>query len=195
MGVSFRGETLSILPSVARRSGACGLIRGFASPPHGGFAFVGKVCRSCRLRVATLMPDQAVSLLATRIEKSSSYGLFEACPATKPMEGVHPLTGALPKNGARLGSAAWIVGVLLLASGCAGLSCQAASITVAKKEERARLEATPRGYTSETGRLEEIRRPEIVRDYWVLGADGTWHRVSSEKYRNAEVGQSLELCR
>jgi len=29
------------LPSVARPSGLC-LIRGFASPPHGGFAFVGK---------------------------------------------------------------------------------------------------------------------------------------------------------
>ena len=99
------------------------------------------------------------------------------------------------RGGSRFGIGTWIVSVLVLAlSGCAGLSCQPASITVAKKEERARLEATPRGYTSETGRLEEIRRPEIVRDYWVL-ADGTWHRVSIEQYRKAEVGQSLELCR
>jgi hypothetical protein len=100
------------------------------------------------------------------------------------------------RGGSRFGIGTWIVSVLVLAlSGCAGLSCQPASITVAKKEERARLEATPRGYTSETGRLEEIRRPEIVRDYWVLDADGTWHRVSLEQYRTAEVGQVLPLCR
>jgi hypothetical protein len=100
------------------------------------------------------------------------------------------------RGGSRFGIGTGIVGALVLAlSGCAGLSCHPASITVAKKEERARLEATPRGYTSETGRLEEIRRPEIVRDYWVLDADGTWHRVSIEQYRKAEVGQSLELCR
>jgi hypothetical protein len=92
--------------------------------------------------------------------------------------------------------ASWVAGVLvLLVSGCAALSCRPASITVAKKEERARVEATPQGYTSETGRLEEIRRPEIVRDYWVLDTDGTWHRVSIEQYRTAEAGQALELCR
>ena len=106
------------------------------------------------------------------------------------------MTAGLPKNGA-CPLPAWIAGVLaLLVSGCAALSCQQASITVAKKEERARVDATPRGYTSETGRLEEIRRPEIVRDYWVLDADNnTWHRVSFEQYRVAEVGQVLQLCR
>ena len=96
----------------------------------------------------------------------------------------------------RFGIGTWIVRVLVVAlSGCAGLSCQPASITVAKKEERARLETAPHGYTSETGRLEELRRPEIVRDYWVQDADGTWHRVSLEQYRAAEVGQVLEICR
>jgi len=90
----------------------------------------------------------------------------------------------------------WIVSVLVLAfSGCAGLSCQPVSITVAKKEERARLETVPHGYTTETGRLEELRRPEIVRDYWVQDADGTWHRVSLEHYRATEVGQVLDICR
>jgi hypothetical protein len=93
------------------------------------------------------------------------------------------------------GNGAWIAGAMvLLLLGCAGLTCRPASITVAKKEERARLEATPRGFTSETGRLEELRRPEIVREYWVLDAGGTWHRISLEQYRAAEVGQVLDLC-
>ena len=117
MGVSFRGETLSILPSVARRSGACGLIRGFASPPHGGFAFVGKVCRSCRLRTATLVPDRAVGFLAARPDKSSSYGLLAACRATGSWEGAHPLTAGLSKNGVRPGLASWLAGVLVLIGG------------------------------------------------------------------------------
>ncbi len=66
---------------------------------------------------------------------------------------------------------------------------------MAKKEERARLETAPHGYTSETGRLEKIRRPEIVRDYWVLDAVAMWQRVSWARYRAAEVGQVLDLCR
>jgi hypothetical protein len=86
-------------------------------------------------------------------------------------------------------------GLGLVLTGCAGLTCQQTSITVAKKEERGRLETVPRGYTTETGRLEELRRPEIVRDYWVQDATGTWHRVSLEPYRAAEVGRPLELCR
>ena len=85
--------------------------------------------------------------------------------------------------------------LVLVFSGCASLSCQQTAITVAKKEERGRLETIPRGYTAETGGLEEIRRPEIARDYWVRDAEGTWHRVSVEQYRTAEVGQVLELCR
>ena len=110
---------------------------------------------------------------------------------------VHPLTPGLPKSGPRRGLATWIAaGSLgLVLSGCAGLSCRPTSITVARKEERGRLETVPRGYTSETGRLEELRRPEIVRDYWVQDATGTWHRVSLEQYRAAEVGRPLDLCR
>ena len=85
--------------------------------------------------------------------------------------------------------------LVLVFSGCASLSCQQTSITVAKKEERGRLDTIPRGYTAETGGLREIRRPEIAHDYWVRDAEGTWHRVSVEQYRAAEVGQVLELCR
>ncbi len=109
----------------------------------------------------------------------------------------HWLTPGLPKSspwrGTAIRIAAGSLGLVL--SGCAGLSCQPTSITVAKKEEHGRLETIPRGYTTETGRLEELRRPEIVRDYWVQDATGAWHRVSLEKYRAAEVGRPLELCR
>src|SRR5260370_34499838 len=38
--------------------------------------------------------------------------------------------------------------LVLVFSGCASLSCQQTSITVAKKEERGRLEMIPRGYTA-----------------------------------------------
>jgi hypothetical protein len=110
---------------------------------------------------------------------------------------VHGLTPGLPKSGPWRGIAIWIAaaGLILVFSGCAGLACQQTLITVARKEERGRLETVPRGYTTETGRLEELRRPEIVRDYWVQDATGTWHRVSLEQYRAAEVGRPLELCR
>src|SRR5260370_34758322 len=164
MGVSFRGETLSIPPSVARLSGACGLIRGFASPPHGGFAFVGKVCRSCRLRVATLVPDRPFSSGPTRSWESGSYGSSRRAGQPGCEREVQTLTAGLPKNGVWPGLAAWIVGALvLLVSGCASLSCQQASIKVAKKEERAPLEPTPGGDTSETARRQEVPRPERAR--------------------------------
>jgi len=64
-----------------------------------------------------------------------------------------------------------------------------------KKEERARVDTKSVGFTSETGRLEEIRRPEIVRDYWVLDAGGSWQRVSLAEYQAAEVGRALAVCR
>ena len=110
---------------------------------------------------------------------------------------VHRLTPGLPKSGPWRGIAIWIAaGTLgLVLSGCASLSCEQTSVTVAKKEERGRLETVPRGYTSETGRLEELRRPEIVRDYWIQDATGAWYRVSLEQYRAAEVGRPLGLCR
>ena len=110
---------------------------------------------------------------------------------------VHRLTPGLPKSGPWRGIATWIAaGTLgLVLSGCASLSCEQTSVTVAKKEERGRLETVPRGYTSETGRLEELRRPEIVRDYWIQDATGAWYRVSLEQYRAAEVGRPLEICR
>jgi hypothetical protein len=49
--------------------------------------------------------------------------------------------------------------------------------------------------TTETGRLDVLRAPEIVRDYWVRAEDGTWYRVSLDKFRAADIGRPLELCR
>lgn len=109
---------------------------------------------------------------------------------------VHRLTPGSPKSGPWRGLPIRIAaGVLsLVLSGCASFSCQQTPIMVANKEERSRLETVPSGFTSETGRLEERRRPEIVRDYWVQDATGTWHRVSLEKYHAAEVGRPLDIC-
>jgi hypothetical protein len=87
----------------------------------------------------------------------------------------------------------WLV---LLAAACASFTCRPLSVTVAQKEERARLDMVPRGVeTTATGRLDVLRAPEIVRDYWVRTEDGTWYRVSLDKFRAAEVGRPLDICR
>jgi hypothetical protein len=93
---------------------------------------------------------------------------------------------------------AWIAGgvIAVLAAACHMAACRPLTIVVAQKEERARLERVPHGVaTTDTGRLEEGRRTEIVRDYWVRAADGAWYPVSGDRYRAAEVGRSLEICR
>ena len=33
-----------------------------------------------------------------------------------------------------------------------------------------------------------------VREYGVHARDGTWHRVSAEQFRAAEIGRGLEIC-
>ena len=106
------------------------------------------------------------------------------------------LTQRVPKSDGRLvGLAAAGVCLVLLAAACASFTCRPLSVTVAAKEERARLDMVPRGIeTTATGRLEDLRAPEIVRDYWVRTEDGTWYRVSLDKFRAAEVGRPLELC-
>lgn len=92
-----------------------------------------------------------------------------------------------------IGCGVWLV---CLVAACSSLSCRPLTVTVADKEERARLDMVPRGvWTTETGRLEELRSPEIVRDYWVRAEDGTWYRVSLDKFRAAEVGGPVEICR
>jgi hypothetical protein len=90
------------------------------------------------------------------------------------------------------------VGLLVtFVAGCGTLACQPAPVIVAEKEERSRLEMVPTGgFTSSTGRLEEVRAPKAVRNYWVRAKDdGTWYPISPERYRTVEVGDTVELCR
>jgi hypothetical protein len=92
----------------------------------------------------------------------------------------------------------WIAVALLLplAASCSLPACRPLTIVVARKEERARLESVPNGIrTTDAGRLEEGRRTEIIRDYWVQAPDGAWYPVTMARYRTVEVGQPLELCR
>jgi hypothetical protein len=86
--------------------------------------------------------------------------------------------------------------LVTLVAACGLLTCQPVPVTVAQKEERARLDMVSHGtFTSETGQLKEVRVPEVVREYWVRAQDGTWYRVSAERFRAVEVGGSVELCR
>ena len=85
--------------------------------------------------------------------------------------------------------------LVTLVAACGVMTCQPAPVTVAQKDERSRLEMVSRGFTSETGRLQEVRVPEVVREYWVRALEGTWYRVSADQFRAVEVGGTVELCR
>ena len=84
----------------------------------------------------------------------------------------------------------------VLVASCASFTCRPLTVVVADKQERAWLQRVPSGFrTTETGRLEEDQRAEIVRDYWVRAQDGRWYPVPLDRYRSAEVGGSIEVCR
>ncbi len=85
----------------------------------------------------------------------------------------------------------------LSVAGCAALTCQPVSVPVAQKEERARVANVSQGLyrTTETGRLEPVATPGIVREYWVRSERGEWYRITDEQFKTAEVGSSIELCR
>ena len=90
-----------------------------------------------------------------------------------------------------------LAALLLGSTSCASATCRPASIVVADKEERGRVDNASRGLyrTTETGRLEPAVTPEIVRQYWLRSAEGEWYRVSAEQYGAAEVGAAAEVCR
>jgi len=82
-------------------------------------------------------------------------------------------------------------------AGCSTFACQPRTVTVTNKRDTARLETVPGAMrTTETGRIEEdVRQSQITRDYWVQDREGTWHPVSAEQFREAEVGRELEICK
>lgn len=91
---------------------------------------------------------------------------------------------------------ALLAAVLLAASGCATLGCEPLAIVVARTQERSRLESEFRGVrTDPQGRVSEVRRDVVVHEYWVQAADGRWYRVNEARWRAAEVGGRLEVCR
>ncbi len=93
-----------------------------------------------------------------------------------------------------LGVAGGVLATLVVA--CGSMTCQPVAVTVAQKDEQARLEMVFRGrFTSEMGRLQEVRVPEVVREYWVRAPEGTWYHVSADQFRAVEVGGIVELCR
>lgn len=97
--------------------------------------------------------------------------------------------------GLTIRAAAGLLLVVLVAA-CSVPACRPLTVTVASKEERARLEMVPRGVlTTEVGRLKELRTPEVVREYWVQAQDGTWYRVPLDNFRAAGVDRLLGLCR
>lgn len=101
-------------------------------------------------------------------------------------------------RGATVGAIGVVMGltILLGVGGCAVFTCEPRSVLVAKKEERSRAELVPRGFrTTETGRVEEIRELEVVREYWIRSEDGMWHRVTAEQFQAAEIGRPMDLCR
>ena len=87
--------------------------------------------------------------------------------------------------------------IILALAGCSTFACQPSTVTVANKRETARLQTVPGAMrTTETGRIEEdVRQSQIARDYWVQDRDGTWHPVSPEQFRAAEVGREVEICK
>ena len=96
----------------------------------------------------------------------------------------------------RAASRAALAGALLAAAACATAPCEPVTVTVADKKEYGRLDTAFRGYrTAADGRLEEVREPVPVREYWVKGDDGTWYPVSPDSFRAAEPGQPIRVCR
>jgi hypothetical protein len=81
-------------------------------------------------------------------------------------------------------------------AGCAGAICRPATIVVAAKDTHVRLERESLGVTTDhAGRVVERRRDVIVLEYWVRDQEGHWHRVAEAVWRQAAVGEPLEVCR
>ena len=148
---------------------------------------------------ATLVPDRPEGAAGLRLPQNRPLGVHraEGSRAGRPRAARGcPLRDIRLVEKWRAGG--WLAYALLLmvAASCSMPACRPLTIVVAEKEERSRLERVPSGIrTTETGQIEEGRRTEVVRAYWVRAQDGTWYPVPIERYRATEIGQPLELCR
>ena len=91
-----------------------------------------------------------------------------------------------------------VVGLLLLAGGCAILNppCEKVEIVVAQKEERSRIEMRRGpGRVTATGSVEETTEPARVNEYYVRSSEGAWHRISEAQFKGVTPQQKLEVCR
>jgi hypothetical protein len=91
-----------------------------------------------------------------------------------------------------------VLAVLLLATldGCAAAACTPVTIVVVDKDERARLRQEPRGLrTDELGRVKQVYREVITREYWVRDREGRWYRLGEAAWRAVEPGQPVQVCR
>jgi hypothetical protein len=94
----------------------------------------------------------------------------------------------------RLSALAAILAALL--EGCAAVACAPATVVVARKDERSRLESEPRGMRTDAhGRVSQVQRQVIVTEYWVQDRQGGWYRVAEPAWRAAEPGQPVQVCR
>ena len=89
-----------------------------------------------------------------------------------------------------------VVLLLCLAlAGCRTVGGEVTSIVVADKKIQPRWESRVVGITASpvTGRVVELRREEIVHEYWVKGTDGHWYRIGRPDWDAAAIGASLEI--
>lgn len=89
--------------------------------------------------------------------------------------------------------AAVVLGLAL--AGCRTLGGEPATIVVADKKMQPRWESRVVGITTSpaTGRPVELRREEIVHEYWVKGTDGRWYRIGRPDWDAATIGEPLAI--
>ncbi len=84
----------------------------------------------------------------------------------------------------------------MLLAGCASMAPDASrSIVVADKETRTRWETKVIGQRQSpiTGRVQDIRREDVLDEYWVKDSEGRWYRIPKEDWQRAVVGESIEI--
>jgi hypothetical protein len=83
----------------------------------------------------------------------------------------------------------------LVADGCAMFRCAPLQIVVAEREPREFLREKNYGIRTDAfGHAYELKRMEMVPEYWVRSQDGKWYEVSRDLYRVATPGRAIDVC-